>query len=47
MTLLTTEIHRHDDPKNASIVFAADRRISDAKTGSISLPTRRYSNCLG
>jgi hypothetical protein len=34
MTLLTTEIHRHDDPKNASIVFAADRRISNAKTGS-------------
>jgi hypothetical protein len=34
MTLLFTEIHRHDDPKNASIVFAADRRISNAKTGS-------------
>jgi hypothetical protein len=28
MTLLTTEIHRHSDPQNAIIVFAADRRIS-------------------
>src|SRR5205809_3314710 len=28
MTLLATEIHNHDDPANALIVFAADRRIS-------------------
>jgi hypothetical protein len=28
MTLLTTEIHNHQDPKRALIVFAADRRIS-------------------
>ena len=34
MTLFTTEIHNHDHPENASIVFAADRRISHAKSGS-------------
>jgi hypothetical protein len=28
MTLLLTEIHNHDDPAHATIVFAADRRIS-------------------
>jgi hypothetical protein len=28
MTLLATEIHNHDNPANALIVFAADRRIS-------------------
>ena len=28
MTLLTTEIHNHDDPEHAVIVFAADHRIS-------------------
>lgn len=28
MTLLATEIHNHDDPQNAFIVFAADRRIT-------------------
>jgi hypothetical protein len=28
MTLLATEIHNHDDPTKACIVFAADRRIS-------------------
>lgn len=28
MTLLVTEIHNHDDPGRAVIVFAADRRIS-------------------
>lgn len=28
MTLLVTEIHNHDDPGRATIVFAADRRIS-------------------
>jgi hypothetical protein len=28
MTLLATEIHNHDDPTNAFIVFAADRRIT-------------------
>ncbi len=28
MTLLATEIHNHDDPASALIVFAADRRIS-------------------
>jgi hypothetical protein len=28
MTLLTTEIHSHDDPERALTVFAADRRIS-------------------
>lgn len=28
MTLLTTEIHNHNDPERALIVFAADRRIS-------------------
>jgi len=28
MTLLLTEVHNHDDPNNARIVFAADRRIT-------------------
>lgn len=28
MTILLTEIHHHDDPTHATIVFAADRRIS-------------------
>lgn len=28
MTLITTEIHNHEDSANALIVFAADRRIS-------------------
>jgi hypothetical protein len=28
MTLLVTEIHNHDNPETAAIVFAADRRIS-------------------
>jgi hypothetical protein len=31
MTLLVTEIHNHDDPGHAAIVFAADGRISSAK----------------
>ncbi len=30
MTLLVTEIHNHDDPGRAAIVFAADSRISSA-----------------
>ncbi len=30
MTLLITEIHPHNEPDKAFIVFAADRRISDA-----------------
>jgi hypothetical protein len=28
MTLLLTEIHNHDDPNRARIIFAADRRIT-------------------
>jgi hypothetical protein len=40
MTLLATEIHNHNDPKNAVIVFAADRRISNAQTG-VYLDTRK------
>lgn len=32
MTLLATEIHNHDDPDNAAIVFAADRRITNSGT---------------
>jgi hypothetical protein len=40
MTLLATEIHNHNDPDKAAIVFAADRRISNARTGGY-LGTRK------
>ncbi len=34
MTLLSTEIHSHNDPHHALIVFAVDRRISNVRTGA-------------
>jgi hypothetical protein len=34
MTLLATEIHNHTDPDRAAVVFAADRKITNTRTGA-------------
>ncbi len=49
MTLLTTEIHNHDDKNNALIVYAADRRLSrsDGSAGPERVKVMRISGLNG